>query len=136
MRDASYKKFTESAKRSIRGESFFESLVCEYAIPHKVVGAKDVGVDYICEWVYGDRPSGIMFAVQVKTVAAKRIKLKSQDIDTKLNLLERYEIGNWPSSLQPDERTFRYWRGLGLPFYLFLIVDGTGVSGSEEMQCY
>jgi Domain of unknown function (DUF4365) len=44
-----YKKYTRQAKAGIKGESFFESLISDYPIPHKIFGAKDVGLDFICE---------------------------------------------------------------------------------------
>ena len=45
-------KFTVQAKTCIKGEAFFESLLAEYAIPHHIQGAKDLGADYLCQWSY------------------------------------------------------------------------------------
>ncbi len=57
MTDSGYKKYTAQAKAGIKGESFFEALVSDYSLPHHIVGLKDIGIDYICEWVYGDKPT-------------------------------------------------------------------------------
>ena len=49
------------------GEAFVESILSEYAIVHKIDGSKDVGLDMLCEWVKGESPTQILFAIQVKT---------------------------------------------------------------------
>jgi hypothetical protein len=36
MADDDWKRYTESARRGIKGEAFFESLVVDHAIPHRV----------------------------------------------------------------------------------------------------
>jgi len=74
MASDDYKKYTIQAKRGIKGEAFFELLVSDYSLPHQVVGPKDIGIDYFCEWVYGDRPTGILYAVQVKTFSEEKAK--------------------------------------------------------------
>ena len=60
MTDSDYEKYTAQAKAGIKGEAFFEALVSDYSIPHHILGLKDVGIDYLCEWVYGDKPTGIL----------------------------------------------------------------------------
>jgi Domain of unknown function (DUF4365) len=119
-----YKKYTRQAKASIKGESFFESLISDYSIPHKISGSKDIGLDFICEWVFDDEPSGILFGVQVKTLSDKRTRPKNLGI-SHLNGLERNKISS--AKLKVCESTLTYWEGLGLPVYLFAIVlEGTG----------
>lgn len=76
MIDYDYKKYTAQAKAAIKGEAFFEALISDYSVPHHIVGPKDIGIDYIWEWVYGDRPTGILYAVQVKTLSAQYVKLE------------------------------------------------------------
>ena len=58
MAEKDYKQYTIQAKRGIKGEAYFESLISDYSIPHRVSGPKDVGIDYFCEWVFDDRPTG------------------------------------------------------------------------------
>ena len=132
MTDSGYKKFTAQAKAAIKGEAFFEALVSDYSLPHHIVGSKDLGIDYICEWVYGDQPTGVLYAVQVKTLSRQNVQL--EDLGPKLgyNQLRRYEIRN--AVLQIDERTLQYWRGLGMPVYLFVIVycESQGQGGRFE----
>jgi hypothetical protein len=114
-------KFTVQAKTCIKGEAHFESLIADSAIPHHVTGAKDVGADYLCEWSPDDEPSGVLFTAQVKTFAVKgsnRPKSLGQRTQ-KLNALEAFSIAN--SKLSIKESTLDYWRGLGLPAYLFVV---------------
>jgi hypothetical protein len=127
-----YKKYTRQAKAGIKGESFFESLISDYSIPHKISGAKDVGLDFICEWVFEDKPSGVLFGVQIKTLSDKRTRPKPFGISA-LNGLEQYKIGS--SKLRVDESTLTYWKAFGLPIYLFaILLEG---KGEEEMlNCY
>jgi hypothetical protein len=47
--NSSYKHYKPEAKIGIKGESFFETLISEYCIPHHITGPKDIGIDYICE---------------------------------------------------------------------------------------
>ncbi len=103
--------------------------MCDYCLPHQVVGPKDIGIDYICEWVYGDRPTGFLFIVQVKTFSENTAQPKFRKVNTGLNSLDEYQISN--SNLKVDENTLNYWRGLGLPAYLFAVVEGKGV-----LDCY
>ena len=74
MADDDYKKYTESARRGIKGEAFFESLVVDHAIPHRIARQNDLGIDFLCEWTYQDRPSGILFLAQVKTTTSDVVK--------------------------------------------------------------
>jgi hypothetical protein len=74
MTDCDYKKYTAQAKAAVKGEAFFEALVSDYSVPHHIVGSKDIGIDYICEWVYGDRPTGTLYAVQVRTLSDRSVK--------------------------------------------------------------
>jgi hypothetical protein len=74
MADDDYKKYTESARRGIKGEAFFESLVVDHAIPHRIARQNDLGIDFLCEWIYGDCPKGILFLAQVKTRPSDIVK--------------------------------------------------------------
>ena len=126
-----YKRYTAQAKSGIRGEAFFELLITDYALPHRIVGSKDIGIDYICEWVYGDKPTGILFIVQIKTFASANPKPKYVGINQNYNGLEQYQIHH--KILEIDPRTLQYWKGLGIPAYLFVVVQK---ANGEEMSCF
>lgn len=132
--DLEYKKYTLQAKRGIKGEAFFESLVSDYCIPHQVVGPKDIGVDYICEWVYGDRPTGVLFAAQVKTFAEDTVKVEFNKVEEGLNGLHRYRVHN--PHLRIDVRTLLYWQGLSMPVNLFVVVEKQTEESQTKLDCY
>lgn len=121
MGDAKYKKFTIQAKRGIKGEAFFESLISEYSLPNQIIGPKDIGIDYICQWVYEDKPTSILYAVQVKTFSIKTAKPEYKRIRENFNALPEYEIRN--SNFSIDKETIYYWQSLTMPVYLFVICD-------------
>lgn len=130
MSDAEYKKFTLQAKRGIKGEAFFESLISNHSLPIQIVGLKDIGIDYICQWVYEDKPTPILYAVQVKTFAiTNKKKPKYIRIRKNFNNLKEYRIAN--NNLQVENKTFAYWHTLSMPVYLFAICD-TG----QEMSVF
>lgn len=130
-------KFTVQAKTCIKGDAFFESLIAEYAIPHHIEGAKDLGADCLCDWSFDDEPSGILFTVQVKSFKVKgRTKPKSLGhLTPTLNALEAFSIDN--PNLTIKQPTLDYWIGLGLPTYLFVVVQtGGGRAKPDEMAMY
>ncbi len=114
----SIKQYTKQAQLGNKGEAFFESLISGYCLPHRIVAPKDLGIDFICEWVYGEEPTGILFAVQVKTVTAEAIQI---GVETELNGLEKFNISN--PNLKIKGKTLNYWKRLGLPTYLFAILQ-------------
>ena len=134
VKDGDYKKYTAQAKAAIKGEAFFEALVSDYAIPHRIVGQKDIGIDYICEWVFGDKPTGVLFAAQVKTLSARNVKVEHLGPHKGFNELEGYKIVN--SHLRIDERTQQYWRGLGMPVFLFAVVYPERIDAGGQLDCY
>ncbi|MAG44505.1 hypothetical protein CL633_01315 [bacterium] len=121
-----YKKYTKQAQLGNKGEAFFESLISDYCLAHRIAGSKDLGIDFICEWVYGDHPTGILFGVQVKTLTAKAEKI---GIETRLNGLDKFKIKN--SNLIIKDKTLNYWKGLGMPIYLFAILPR-----ANQFDCY
>jgi len=128
MANESYKQFTKQAKSGIKGEAFFEMLMTDYALPHRIVGSKDIGIDYFCEWVFGDKPTGILFAVQIKTFTEENVSIKFIEVNENWNGLEQFTIRH--SLLKINDETLQYWKGLGIPIYLFAIVqknDGEGI---------
>jgi hypothetical protein len=115
-----HKKFTQQARTGILGEAFFKAVVCNYCIPHHIVGPTDLGVDFLCEWVAGDKPTGLVFAVQVKAFeVSEATRPRSHGMDQHLCRLEQFTIVN--SNLTIDDKTIAYWRGLGMPSYLFVV---------------
>jgi len=116
----SSKKYTIQAKACIKGESFFESIISDYCIPHHITGPKDIGLDYICEWIHGDNPTGFLFGVQVKTFSIKSCIPKLTNNRYKYNNLEVYSINN--PNLKIDLNTLTYWKNFGFPIYLFVVV--------------
>jgi len=131
MADDNYKKYTENARRGIKGEAFFESLIVDHAIPHRIARQNDLGIDFLCEWVYGDRPRGFLFLVQVKCTTSEHIK--SEFISqSRLNGLDIYKL---KGAKKVDERTINYWKGLGLPAFLFIIIENR-LNEKSDLECY
>ncbi len=124
------KKYSAQAKQCIKGESFFESIISEFAIPHHIVGPKDIGIDYICEWACDDRPSGVLFSVQVKSFSNETVKPQFVQ-KSRLNKLDSYRIRN--PNFKIDLNTLHYWKGLSMPAYLFAVYTNPDES---EIQCF
>lgn len=110
------KKFTKQAKSGIKGEAYFEFLTSDYCIPHHVTGQKDLGIDYFCEWVFEDKPTGVLFAVQVKTFAEENITIKYEHVAEEYNGLKEYRLSSG-SLLRIEPNTICYWRNLAIPIY-------------------
>lgn len=130
MADGDYKKYTEDARRGIKGESFFETLIVENAIPHRIARQNDLGIDFLCEWINGDCPSGILFLAQIKTTTIETVKPKQSGIHK--NGLTSYTLSG---AKKIDDRTLNYWKGLGLPAFLFLIIEDRS-NGVSDLKCY
>ena len=131
MPDDDYKKYTESARRGIKGEAFFESLIVDHVIPHRIARQNDLGIDFLCEWIYGDHPTGILFLVQVKATTSDIVKPEF-DCPSRLNLLRTYTL---TGADKVDERTINYWKGLGLPAFLFIVIENRSI-GECHLDCY
>lgn len=128
-----FKHFSWQTRRGIRGEAIIEALLCDHALPHHVVGPKDVGIDFICEWVNGERPTGVLFAIQVKTFDEARVQPVFRGTDRLHNGLSRYDIRS--RTLYIGARTLGYWAGLGIPVYLFAV--GLRKGGRDAtFNCY
>ena len=129
MANDEFKKYVERTRRGIRGEAFFESLVVEHAIPHRIARQNDLGIDFLCEWIYGDRPTGILFLAQIMTTTTESVRAELV-CKSDLNALDMYRL---PGVDKVDARTIGYWQGLGLPAFLFCIVEN-GSNG--DIECY
>jgi Domain of unknown function (DUF4365) len=122
-----HKHYTETARRGIRGEAYFESLIVNHAIPHRIARQNDLGTDFLCEWTCGDRPTGILFSAQVKTSTAESVKCEKVS-KSPLNLLTKYTLAGIK---KVDPRTISYWKGLGIPAYLFVVVED-----GDSVRCF
>jgi hypothetical protein len=131
MADDAHMKYTETARRGIKGEAFFESLIVDHAIPHRIARQNDLGIDFLCEWIYGDRPSGILFLAQVKSTTSHVVEPEFV-CRSPFNGLSTYTLKNAP---KVDERTINYWKGLGLPAFLFIVIEN-GSCGASCLECY
>lgn len=134
MSNADFKKYTIQAKSGIKGEAFFETLIAEHCIPHSVVAPKDIGVDYFCEWVCGDRPTGMLFAVQVKTRLDQTCTPELVKKSHRLNGLDMYRIRN--PHLKICDSTLHYWLGLAMPVYVFAVIGSQPAAGEGRLDCY
>jgi len=133
MAKREYKQYTIQAKRGIKGEAYFEQLISGHSIPHHVSGPKDVGIDYFCEWVFGDMPTGVLFAAQIKTFSEDNITKKYIGVAKQHNGLCEYRIAN--SLLKISRKTLEYWKGLAIPIFLFVVTVKTKPKG-ESLNCY
>lgn len=125
------KIFTIQAQTGIKGEAFFEMLVSNHCIPHQISGLKDIGIDYMCQWINGNTPTGLLFLVQVKCFNAKNGTIESIKKDERYNFLEKYKITN-SKNLELDDRTLTYLASFGLPTYLFVVV----INDNKQNDCY
>ena len=80
--------YLKSKQTGNSGEALVESSLSHHAIIHRVDGSKDVGLDMICEWVNGEKPTQTMFGIQVKTT--ENIKLRPKNNKSRLNQLEEF----------------------------------------------
>ena len=61
-------KVPDSFRIGNRGEAYLEFILSRHCLMHKIAGYKDVGIDYLCEWLVEDSPTRILFGIQVKNV--------------------------------------------------------------------
>lgn len=131
MTKPTHKQYYPTARRGIKGEAFFESIIVDHAIPHRIARQNDLGVDFLCEWTCGDRPTGILFSAQVKSTTITT--MTPEPVGTSpLKHLDRYRLAG---AAKVDERTIDYWKGLGFPAYLFVVVEDESV-GEARLSCY
>jgi len=126
--DPDYKKYADSAVKGIRGEAFYESLVVGHTIPHRIARQNDLGADFLCEWVCGDKPTGLLFLAQVKMTTTDQVTPKRTGQG--LNLLERYTLTGIEKI---DPETLAYWKGLGFPPFLFVVIEN---KSTKLLECY
>jgi len=121
------KKYIKTRQLGNRGEAFFEALITHYALVHKITGSKDIGLDFLCEWICGSQPTQLLFGVQIKTRSADTLKSIKSYGKSRLNWLEQFKINGVPV----DKDTLDYWRGFDFPIFLFLIIEN-----GNELNCF
>ncbi len=122
-------KVLETHRTGNRGEAFLEFIMSKDCLMNKIVGHRDVGVDYICEWLDGDTPSRILFGIQVKTTERSDITLTEKGKHRRMNELMQFAVKPSPFKIEP--KTIEYWEGLNIPLYLFLVIKT-----DENFDCY
>lgn len=114
-----------------RGEAFLEFIMSKHALIHKVVGYKDIGIDFLCEWIIEGKPTRVLFGIQVKTSDMSKVKLEYKGRNKGLNGLEIYRLKHNIPSWGITDKTVNYWFGFEIPLYLFFILkDG------QDFNCY
>lgn len=124
-------KVPESFRIGNRGEAYLEFIMSKHCLMHKIAGYKDIGIDYICEWLVGESPTRILFGIQVKTSDLSHVKLKHLGRNRGLNGLEKFEFTKPIPSWKIKRGTISYWFGFEIPLYLFFVLR----SGSS-FNCY
>ncbi len=125
-----FPRVLETLRIGNRGEAFLEFIMSKNCIMHSITGYKDIGIDYICEWLDKDTPSRLLFGIQVKTTEQK-VTLIDKGINRRMNELETVKIKN-PSVFKIKEETIEYWQGLNIPLFLFLIITNQ----ENNFDCY
>lgn len=108
-----------------KGEAFIESLFSDYAIVHKIDGSKDVGLDFLCEWVAGEKPTQLLFGIQVKTTKGVN-KFTEKGKVSRTNFLEEFSTSQIPPFNDIPENTLKYWRGFNFPVFVFRVLFTEG----------
>jgi len=118
------KKYAKTKKIGNKGSAYIEYLMTDYCLMHRIDESKDLGNDYLCEWVFEENPCGVLFLSQIKTRTAitgsRKIKIKTINEVSPLNGLKEVKITN--ARCKIDKDTMDYWRGLEIPAFLFLLV--------------
>ena len=114
-----------------KGEAYLEFIMSKHCLMHKIAGYKDVGIDYLCEWLVGDGPTRILFGVQVKTSDIDNIKLEHLGRNKGLNGLEKHRFTKTIPSWNISTNTINYWFGFEIPLYLFFVLKS-----NLSFNCY
>jgi hypothetical protein len=120
----------ESFRTGNRGEAYLEFIMSKYCLMHKIAGYKDVGIDFLCEWLVGDSPTRILFGIQVKTSDRSGAGLKHLGTNKGLDGLEKFKFTTSPS-WEIKQNTINYWFGFEIPLYLFFVVKS-----DSSFDCY
>jgi len=120
----------ESFRIGNMGEAYLEFIMSKYCFMHKIVGYKDMGIDYLCEWLNGNAPSRILFGIQVKTTERDDYKIDPKGGSSELSGLEIFSIKPLPFK-KIELKTVEYWKGFNIPLYLFVVKKD-----DDEFNCY
>ncbi len=120
-------KVPESFKIGNRGEAFLEFIMSKHCLMHKIAGYKDIGIDYLCEWLIGESPTRILFGLQVKSSNKDDIKLESLGRNKGMNGLETFKFKSNVPSWEIKDKTVNYWFGFDIPLYLFFVVKNNSI---------
>ena len=123
-------KILESFRIGNSGEAYLEFIMSKHCLMHKISGYKDIGLDYLCEWLVGSSPTRILFGIQVKTSSLENIEIKPLGRNKGLNGLEKYQFAHTPS-WNIEVNTINYWLGFEIPLYLFFVFKN-----NSEFDCY
>lgn len=124
-------KVPESFRIGNRGEAYLEFIMSKHCLMHKIAGYKDIGIDYLCEWLIGDSPTRILFGVQVKTSDIDSVGLKYLGRNKGLNGLEKFRFTETIPSWDISTNTINYWFGFEIPLYLFFVLKS-----DSSFDCY
>jgi len=122
------KKHTTRNQLAIKGEAFVDSMLAGHALAHKIDRSKDLGLDFICEWLNRETPTGLLFGIQVKTRSAPTV-IAGNPLVSRLNGLDQFKIKFDGDKI--DRRTLDYWRGFSFPVFVFLVHMDGGIA-----DCY
>lgn len=124
-------KILEAYTIGNRGESFLEFIMSKNALFHKISGYKDIGLDYLCEWITKGSPTRALFGIQVKTSDIDDVNLEHKGRNAGLNGLEIYRFNKTIPSWNITEKTINYWFGFDIPLYLFFVLKN-----KQVFDCY
>ena len=124
-------KVPESFRIGNRGEAYLEFIMSRHCLMHKIAGYKDVGIDYLCEWLVEDSPTRILFGIQVKTSDISNVELKPLGRNKGFNGLDKFEFTKTTPSWEIKRETINYWFGFEIPLYLFFVLKS-----NSSFNCY
>ena len=114
-----------------RGEAYLEFIMSKHCLMHKIAGYKDIGIDYLCEWLVGDSPTRILFGIQVKTSDMSGVELKHLGRHKNMNGLEKFKFSKTIPNWDINSNTINYWFGFEIPIYLFFVLKN-----NSDFKCY
>ena len=124
-------KVPDSYRIGNRGEAYLEFIMSKHCLMHKIAGYKDIGIDYLCEWLVENNPTRILFGIQVKTSDINNVELNNLGRNKGLNGLEQFEFAKTIPSWKIKLETINYWFGFEIPLYLFFVLKT-----DSSFNCY
>lgn len=108
-----------------------EFIMSKHCLMHKIAGYKDIGIDYLCEWLVEDSPTRILFGIQVKTSDISNVELTHLGRNRRFNGLEKFEFAKTTPEWKIKQKTINYWFGFEIPLYLFFVLKS-----NSNFNCY